>query len=147
MIRTFEIGFDVFEYERGRFELSARVKYSLVHEVFALRIAAGAKCVNRECTNFWSKLNHTDVRSTGNTVSPFLSSFRCGIQREDSTVITIHPTDRETRFRILKILVPAFVKTLQAVDFAPRHFPRSKIALQCIQNLGKRCESIQVLIS
>src|SRR6185295_5710636 len=77
----------------------------------------------------------------------FLSSFRRGIKREDSAVITTHPANSKTRFRILKILVSAFVKTLQAVDFAPRHLPVSKIVLKCVQDFVKRGENIQVLIS
>ena len=130
VIRGFEVRSDLFEREPGRLEFTARVEGRLVHVVSTLRIAAGAKRVDREGTNFWRKLDHADIRSAGNTVAAFLSFDLRGVQREDSAIVTIHAANSETRLRVLKVFVPAFVNTLQARDFAPLNSPRSKVALQ-----------------
>ena len=113
----------------------------------ALRIAACPEGVDGERADAWAKLNHADIRPTSNAISTLLSSFGCGVKREDSAVITVYTANREARFRVLKIFVLAFVETLQSIDLAPRNFPRPKIALQCIDDLGKRGDRILLLIS
>ena len=109
MVRSFEVCADLFEGEPGRFEFAARVESRLVHVVSALRISAGAKSVDRESADLWRKLDHADVRSTGNAVAAFLSALGRSVKREDSAVVTIHAANSEARLRVLKIFVLAFV--------------------------------------
>src|SRR5262245_41755592 len=95
-----------------------------------LRIAAGAERVDRERANRGRKLNHADVSATSHAVTTLLSAAGRGVKREDGAVVTIHTTHRETWLRVLKILVFAFVGTLQSRELTPRNFPRAKITLE-----------------
>src|SRR5215208_5483020 len=132
------MGADVFQREPGWFELSACVEHGLVHVVRTPGISAGTEGVDRECTDAWRKLNHTDICSAGNAVPAFLSTDGRGVKREYSPVITIHATDSEARPRVLKLFVFAFITTLKTREFAPSNFPRAKITLKCVDDLGKR---------
>src|SRR4051812_390547 len=108
----------------------------------ALRISARTERVNRKGTYLWSKLDHADIGAAGNAISSFLSGARSGVERKDSAIVTIHASNRETRLRVLKLFVLAFVKTLQAIKFAPRDLPRPKVTLQCIDNIDECCDRI-----
>src|SRR5215203_875976 len=103
MVCGFEVRADLFECEPGWFELAASVENGLVHVVAALRVSAGAECVDRQCPDARPKLDNTDVGSACNAVSPFLSTHWRGVKREDSAVITIYTANSETRFRVLKL--------------------------------------------
>src|SRR5262245_60554831 len=119
MVGGFEVGLDLVECEPRGFEFSASIERGLVHVVFTLRITAGAECVNRECTDLGAKLNDTDVRSTCNTVTAFLSTFGRSIKREHCTVITVHAANSQARLCITEIFVFAFVNPLQTRELAP----------------------------
>src|SRR5512134_2009349 len=98
MVGGFEVSADVGEGEPGWFELTAGVEDSLIHEVTALRIAAGAERVDRQGADARRKLDNTDVACPRNTVSPFLPAHGCGVQREDCAVVAIHTINSDARF-------------------------------------------------
>src|SRR5215216_4196160 len=108
MIRGFQVRADLFEREPRRFEFASRVESGLVQEVTTLRIAAGAESVDRKRANLRRKLDHADIRSTGDTVAAFLPAFGRSVEREDSAVVTIHTAHSETGFQILKVFILAF---------------------------------------
>jgi|GEM_PF-3034323 len=132
MVCGFEVGADFVEGEPGGFEFAASVEDGLVHVVPALRISAGAEGVDGEGANLWTKLDHADIGSTGNTVAALLSTDRRGVKSEDSAIVAIHAADRKTRAAITKLFVLAFINTLKTGEFAPRNFPRAEITLKCI---------------
>src|SRR5688500_19277080 len=135
VIRGFEIRADVFEFKPRGFEFAARVERGLVHVVPARRICAGPERVNRKCPNLRRKLIHADIRSTSNTVPPFLSANRRRVEREDSAIVTIHAANSNAGLCILKVVAFAFVTTLQPADLAPRNFPRTEITFERSHNL------------
>src|SRR5678815_4488452 len=116
VVRGFEVCADLFECEPGWLELTARVERRLVHVVLALRISAGAEGVNRQGADLWSKLNHADVGSTGDSVAPFLPALGRSVKREYRAVVTIHSANSEAPFGIVKIFVTRLIDTLQAVE-------------------------------
>ena len=98
MVRGFEVSADVCQGEPGGFELTASIEDCLIHEVTALRIAAGAERMNRQGADAWRKLNNTDVARTRNTISAFLSSFGRGLERENSAIVSIDAINSDARF-------------------------------------------------
>src|SRR6185437_10677142 len=114
---------------------------------WTLRITARAESVDGEGTDDGRKLDDADVRSPGNAVTTLLSACSRGVKREDSAVVTIHTADRETRFRVLKFFTLTFINTLQAIELAPRDFPRAEVTLQCVDDFGKRYDRIAFSIS
>src|SRR5215217_2971454 len=98
MVRGFEVRTDLFECEPRGFELSARIKNGLVRVVLALRISAGAEGVDGESADAGSKLDDADVCSAGHAVTTLLSTLRCGVKREDRTIITVNTPHSKARF-------------------------------------------------
>src|SRR5215216_4971461 len=127
MVSLFEVRADLCKCKPGWFELAARVERRLIRVVLTLWISTRAKCVDRQGSDTWPKLNYADIRSTGDAVAPFLSALGRRVKREDRAVVTIHTTNSEARLGIVKILVAALIDTLQAIQVAPRNSPRAEI--------------------
>src|SRR5262245_40558171 len=97
MVRGFEVRTDILEFKPGLLKVAACVEFRLIHVVPALRITTGAEGVDRECPDFWSKLNHADVTCACDSVAAFLSTRGCGVKGEHSAIITIHSANSEAR--------------------------------------------------
>src|SRR5215213_6049480 len=102
-----------------------------------LWISACSEGVDRQRADLRSKLDHADVASTGNAVSPLLSRHWRGINREHSALITVDASDGKTRPGVVKLLLFAFIDTLQTAEFTPRNFPGAEISLERGNNVRK----------
>src|ERR1044072_9316126 len=123
MVGGLEVRADLFECEPGWFELTACVERCLIRVVLILWISTRAEGVYRQRPDAWSKLDHADVSSPRDAVSPLLPALRRSINREHRAIITIHTANSEARLGIVKILVLALIDTLQTINLAPRNFP------------------------